>query len=126
MSKLKCYEEYDSPTARRKAQRGASRGKTTGKAKGYLVVFYGDRQDGKWDGLGEVMQHAPPENPQLVSHVDGHADFLRTHCRSIAWRELPEKWRHCFLNELTKRIGLDDPDYPKVQRLLKLEQNHVH
>ena len=86
MSIRRYFEEYDDPSAKRRAQRGAKRGKRTGKANGYLCAVF--------DGGNAIYCRASAVgwSPGAVQNCSVDALYLRTTCRRIARREVPADW----------------------------------
>jgi len=64
---LICYETYETPQTKRKAQQGATRSKATGQAQDYVLV---DTEDKTHDGLGAI---APVYHQEIGSDCLGLA-----------------------------------------------------
>jgi len=121
---MKIYEEYDSPSEKRKAQRGAKRGVATGKAVGYVLVFNEDgiQRHGAtavYEGLGELMSNeGPGSEPNTITSVTPSLDYLRVRCRVVGWDTIPEVWKRAFgvkLNDMLQ-VYEGEPDEMKKYR----------
>ena len=91
------YEDYDTPKAKRKAQKGAKRGKRTNQANGYIsVAWCNGLTPGKSpcvDALVSVSHQDPGAGPTTGIASSGVSlDYLRDNCRRIARNEVPNEW----------------------------------
>lgn len=117
---MRIYEEYATPTDKRRAQKGAKLCKATGKAKGYLFVFNedgmrSDRDETVYDALGECLE-TNDGLPCSITSVTPSLNYLRHWCRRIGFATLPEVWKRAFANKLEGCLSDSVPELREARR----------
>ena len=73
----------------------------------YLLVMVDKEHmahNGCHEGVGEVMSHPDPDNPQLATTSVSPIHIYRK-CHRVSWMEMPEVWQDAFRQWLTVDPG---------------------
>lgn len=99
---LICFETYDSPQAKRKAQKGAKRGIPTGKANDFLLVDDDDRSTQGQGAIAAVFHQEPGSDCHGLAYTTIGWEYKRDNCRRVGRNHLPESWKKAFDEYLSR------------------------
>ena len=96
---IRFYEEYETTSEKRAAQRGATLRQPTGKARAFILVD--NREQSYLQGVVTVFQQAPGcpgPCPAALTVDEMSLDFLRHKCRMVGRRYLPDGWKKALFD----------------------------
>ena len=95
------YEEYNTPSEKKRAQRGAKRMKPTGKARGYCIVT--ELYRGSMFAMSPIVVTEPGSlDTWNMASCEVGWEWLRKNCRRVGRKYLPKEWAD-YVNNLYKK-----------------------